>query len=223
MTTKEEFLGRIRTALADIKDSPAEEPLIPKVWELQGLSVEEMSKQFSGNLTALKGEIVLCDSFDDAVHKIRSTLKGIDAKKIGVMSNPLAKSVAGRIHDKELLYAPEQAGDTSPEALEMLDASLVSPDLLLADTGSCFFAAPDAFNRLLTYIVPVSLVIANTSMLREHLPAAWTEVKPLLKDANSGEFVIVTGPSRTADIEKVLILGVHGPKRVMVFLIDEQN
>jgi L-lactate dehydrogenase complex protein LldG len=34
-----------------------------------------------------------------------------------------------------------------------------------------------------------------------------------------GEFVIVTGPSRTADIEKILILGVHGPKRLIVLLV----
>ena len=41
--------------------------------------------------------------------------------------------------------------------------------------------------------------------------------------AQRGEFVIVTGPSRTADIEKILILGVHGPKRLVVILVDKHD
>ncbi|MGL6194698.1 MAG: LUD domain-containing protein, partial [Thermoguttaceae bacterium] len=59
---------------------------------------------------------------------------------------------------------------------------------------------------------------------------AWTELQGKFgseetiqnqSDAQTtGEFLIMTGPSRTADIEKVLILGVHGPKRLIVFLVD---
>jgi L-lactate dehydrogenase complex protein LldG len=56
----------------------------------------------------------------------------------------------------------------------------------------------------------------------EHLPAAWETIAPRIADPGlRGEFVIITGPSRTADIEKILILGVHGPKRVVVLLVDE--
>ena len=49
----------------------------------------------------------------------------------------------------------------------------------------------------------------------------WASIAPRVADpALRGEFVIVTGPSRTADIEKILILGVHGPKRLVVLLVD---
>ena len=56
--------------------------------------------------------------------------------------------------------------------------------------------------------------------MAEHLPAAWATIAAACADpAARGEFVIVTGPSRTADIEKILILGVHGPKRLVVLLV----
>ena len=63
------------------------------------------------------------------------------------------------------------------------------------------------------------MVIARADQLAEHLPAAWATIGPRVADpAQRGEFVIVTGPSRTADIEKILILGVHGPKRLIVII-----
>ncbi len=56
--------------------------------------------------------------------------------------------------------------------------------------------------------------------LVEHLPAAWQSIARQCAQRDlSGEFVIVTGPSRTSDIEKTLILGVHGPKRLVVMLV----
>jgi L-lactate dehydrogenase complex protein LldG len=123
------------------------------------------------------------------------------------------------IQSRNFVFAPLDSADVVPEELSTLDAGLVSPEYLLADTGSCLFFAPTAFDRLTTYLMPVSIVVAEKSMLRENLPAVWSEVKPKLETAVNGEFVIVTGPSRTADIEKILILGVHGPKRLIVFLL----
>ena len=74
--------------------------------------------------------------------------------------------------------------------------------------------------RLLCYLPPVCIVLAGTDRLFEHLPAAWDEIARRAADPDlRGEFVFITGPSRTADIEKILILGVHGPKRLVVLLV----
>ena len=101
-----------------------------------------------------------------------------------------------------------------------LSASVIEPDVLLADTGSCLIACATAQDRLLCYLPPACVVIARADQLAEHLPAAWATIAPRVADpAQRGEFVIVTGPSRTADIEKILILGVHGPKRLVVILV----
>jgi L-lactate dehydrogenase complex protein LldG len=90
----------------------------------------------------------------------------------------------------------------------------------LADTGTAVIACGTAEERLLCYLPPVCIVVATADRLAEHLPAAWPEIARRAADpGRRGEFVFVTGPSRTADIEKILILGVHGPKRLMVLLI----
>lgn len=215
------MLDRIRSALADVKDKPGEIPPPPEVWPVEGLSVDEMPRRFQANLEAVQGEAVLCDDFEEAVKRIGELLDEIGAKKLAVLDRPLSRRVAEKISDKEFVFPPENPEETSPEFLATLDAGLVSPEFLLADTGSCVFAAPTAFDRLTTYIMPISVVVASTSMLRENMPAVWDELKTKLEPAKTGEFVFVTGPSRTADIEKILILGVHGPKRVVVFLVRD--
>ena len=107
-----------------------------------------------------------------------------------------------------------------PKRIAELSASVIESDVLMADTGSCMIACPTAEDRLLCYLPPACVVIAKVDQLAEHLPAAWATIAPRVADPTSrGEFVIVTGPSRTADIEKILILGVHGPKRLVVMLI----
>ena len=136
-------------------------------------------------------------------------------------------------------HAPDVASDVSPQAIAALDASLIGAEYLLTDTGSAVVASATAFDRMLCYLPPVCCVVATERMLREHLPAAWPEIcqrirgetadspeaspdaDPNVPIQHLGEFLIVTGPSRTADIEKILVMGVHGPKRLVVFVIAE--
>ncbi|MBQ8285141.1 MAG: LUD domain-containing protein, partial [Thermoguttaceae bacterium] len=66
------------------------------------------------------------------------------------------------------------------------------------------------------------LVVARRSQLREHLPAAFPEIEAKMRNPEQrGEIALITGPSRTADIEKILVLGVHGPRRLIVFIIED--
>jgi L-lactate dehydrogenase complex protein LldG len=235
MTTQKSILTRIKTALEDRKQSPLEIPAIPTVWNVRGSSPTEMTEHFQKNLETVKGEFVLCNDFSHAVQQINELLNTINARQLAVLDRPLSRNIAEQLNtldtpqpdtqpknfrqNRNFVFAPPNPVDVIPEELAKQDAGLVSPEYLLADTGSCLFAAPTAFDRLVTYLMPVSIVIAEKSMLRENLPSVWAEMKPKLETAANGEFVIVTGPSRTADIEKILILGVHGPKRLIVFLI----
>ena len=101
-----------------------------------------------------------------------------------------------------------------------LPAGLVAAERLLADTGSCMAACRTPQERLMCYLPPVCVIIARADQLAEHMPAAWDEISRRTADTEvRGEFVLITGPSRTADIEKILILGVHGPKRLIVLLV----
>jgi L-lactate dehydrogenase complex protein LldG len=131
------------------------------------------------------------------------------------MDKPLARDVAAG-----LPAASVAAPDWQPRPMAELDASLIEADVLPADTGSCMIACPQAQDRLLCYLPPACVVVATVDRLAEHMPAAWSAIAPRVADPTQrGEFLIVTGPSRTADIEKILILGVHGPKRLVVILV----
>jgi L-lactate dehydrogenase complex protein LldG len=132
------------------------------------------------------------------------------------MDRPLVREATANLTDQCVKWV----ADWQPQPMADLSAAVVEPEVLSADTGSCLIACATSQDRLLCYLPPACVVVARTDRLVEHLPAAWATIAPRVADpALRGEFVIVTGPSRTADIEKILILGVHGPKRLIVLLV----
>ena len=126
--------------------------------------------------------------------------------------------------DAVLVKAPADPADAKPAELESISASLIPAELLLADTGSAVVRSTSVFDRLMNYLPPVCLIAAKKSQLREHLPHAWPELLARIGSdgEKTGEFLLITGPSRTADIEKILVLGVHGPRKVVVYLIENE-
>ena len=224
MASREEILSEIAKA-ASIERSKIDLPDPPVVWPLEELSPEQTFEKFSAHLTAVAGRAVLCPNRDAAAEKIAAELAALGAKKFGV--KPGCESLAEQVRTRsaeapEMVLAPETASDADPKALERLDAAIVAAEYLLADTGSCVVESRSAFERLLCYLSPACFVVAKRSQLREHLPHAWPEISERMRSAAAGEFLIMTGPSRTADIEKILILGVHGPKTVVVFVIENE-
>lgn len=89
---------------------------------------------------------------------------------------------------------------------------------LIAQTGSVFVTPSSAGGRALSVIPPHHVVLATKAQLISDLPAAWEMLQA------AGELPsfasIITGPSRTGDIERILVLGAHGPKKLTVILIE---
>ena len=239
MATREEILGKIRGALVnDSVQPPLPEP--PQVWPVQGKSADELLGEFETNLTAVAGEVCRCADRADAEATIAETLKSIqlnagvkgDEKNFrlgfrgGELTDALLDGVLSRLEGMPVVVerAPEDAAAAKPDELESISASLIPAELLLADAGSAVVRSASAIDRLMNYISPVCLIAAKKSQLREHLPHAWPELTARLAgDAErTGEFLLMTGPSRTADIEKILILGLHGPKNVVVYIVENE-
>ncbi len=241
MGSRETILQSIKSALENGKSDPVL-PEIPEVWPVLGKSTELLASEFEKNLTAVAGKVVQGVNRQDLPGLIADRLKILDQEKngsslsLGVMpcseTLDLANLIVDYCREKKqaiptLINAPDLPEDADPIKLASWNASLVFADYLLADTGSAVIRAASAFNRLLCYLSPVCWIIARESTLREHLPHLWPELSQKIDPtkpnaALSGEYLLMTGPSRTADIEKILVLGVHGPREVTVFILRNE-
>ena len=215
MTSRDTILQRIRSEVS--KGPRIEPPPVPEVWPRENPDIPTMAARFELELKAVHGEIVRTVSMADAQAKLAELVNASGWTSVAPMDRSLCREAVAGLPPAMLKWPMP---NWPPTEMAELSVSLIEPECLLADTGSCLIACPTGEDRLLCYLPPACVVIAKTEQLREHLPAAWGEIAPRCFEKNlSGEFVIVTGPSRTADIEKLLILGVHGPKRLVVLLV----
>ena len=158
MNSRETILQTIRESLADLKPRPTVPPE-PDVWPVQNRSPEELRTAFQASLKSVLGGFVSCSDLNDATQKITNLLKEVEAKKIGVLDRELSRKLADSLTGSlEKNFAPASPDDVRADVLATWDAAIVSPEFLLADTGSCLFAAPTAFDRLLCYIDRKSVV-----------------------------------------------------------------
>jgi len=100
------------------------------------------------------------------------------------------------------------------------DYALLRAEALLADTGSAIVIERSAQRRLAPYLPRTCVIVGDAATLHARMTeAALASVHAAARAGDKGEAVIITGPSRTADIEKTLVLGAHGPKELVVFIV----
>ncbi|MEN6557885.1 MAG: LUD domain-containing protein [Thermoguttaceae bacterium] len=215
MSSRDTILQRLRSALSE--GPYVARPPAPEVWPRENPDPATMAERFQSELTAVHGEVIRCATPEDAQARLAQLAAEAGWTSLGVMDRPAVHNAVARLPEDAIRTAN---ADWEPRTIAGFSASVVEAETLLADTGSCLIACPTPQDRLLCYLPPACVVIARIGQLAEHLPAAWSNISARVADPGvRGEFVLVTGPSRTADIEKILILGVHGPKRLLVLLI----
>lgn len=87
----------------------------------------------------------------------------------------------------------------------------------LADTGTLAGDSTPVEERLASTLPPVHMALVGTDLILADMPSLLARIHP----RESGYISMITGPSRTADIERVLTIGVHGPERLIIVFIDE--
>ena len=97
------------------------------------------------------------------------------------------------------------------------DLGVTSCDCLIAQTGSVVISTLSAGDRALSVLPPTHLVIARRDQIVPDLTAAMALLRKRYDEHWPSALSVVTGPSRTADIEKILVMGAHGPKRIALY------
>ncbi|HMI77160.1 MAG TPA: LUD domain-containing protein [Ferruginibacter sp.] len=112
--------------------------------------------------------------------------------------------------------------DTFSNSIDLpgCDASVTDCEYLVARTGTIVMSAAQQSGRTVSVYAPVHICIAYTNQLVYDVKDALQLIKEKYAGNIPSLITFATGPSRTADIEKTLVTGVHGPKEVYCFLVE---
>jgi L-lactate dehydrogenase complex protein LldG len=225
MTERENILGRIREALkveAHVPgvhgDGKSQLPFDPKIstprkWlPLVGKTIDEQLALFAKNSAELKTDFQLLNSADEARAAIVALRDRENWKRIALHSGELTTPIC------PVLDLPVLRTDKTYDALELekCDAGISECDALVAQTGSVLVTNRSAGGRALSVLPPHHVVLARREQLLPDLPAAFELLKKKYAANYPSMISFITGPSRTGDIERILVLGAHGPKKLTV-------
>lgn len=105
------------------------------------------------------------------------------------------------------------------EEMEAADAGLTECESLVAQTGSVLVSSRASGGRALSVLPPHHVVVARASQMVGDLTQAFAVLREKYGTDYPSMLSFVTGPSRTGDIERILVLGAHGPKRLTIFCV----
>ena len=227
MSERENILGRIREALQTkaprpgAHDAPQPVPAGPPVTHARdwlpavGDSAAEHLDLFARNAADLRADFQLLAGRDElkaALAKLR------DAEKWQRVAS----------HDGELsAFASQSLGlpvlftdhGYNVYDLEKCDAAITECDALIAQTGGVVVTSRSTGGRALTILPPHHVIVARRDQLLADLPAAFEFLSAKYAPNFPSMISFITGPSRTGDIERILVLGAHGPKKLTILCI----
>ena len=238
MATREETIRRIRRALGRPADgSPADvKPTLPAwspAWIMPTIPAEELLEKFEAELTKVAGVVHRAANGAELDEILGTILTNAGATGVLLSRNPLLAELnlaarlgeGGKWGPVEMASAAEDGSLPLPrEATFAATVGITGVEFALAETGSLVVASWTEGAQLASLAPPVHVALYR----RSQLVASLDEVLEKLPVARAPEqawpgrsVVFITGTSRTADIEQILIRGVHGPGEVHAILVAE--
>jgi L-lactate dehydrogenase complex protein LldG len=168
---------------------------------------QDLVVEFAEQFTALQGKFIFC----------------LDEKELEEHFNKLCyQNQWTKIYCAEDKWKGVIQPNSVHNDIATCEAAITSCEYLIARTGSIVLSSVHQ-GRIPSVYAPVHVCIATTSQLMYDIKDGLTALKDKYRQYLPSLITFATGPSRTADIEKTLVVGVHGPKEVYCFLIDDQQ
>jgi len=221
MNARERIFARIREALS-LKAHPHGAVGLPspadhrRVMPPSGDSLEDQLALFARNAADLRASFHRAASPEAAFEQLKSMAQSEQWSSVAVHDGALSRAAA------ESLGLPLSFIESGvpKDQLGRCEAGITECDALVAQTGTVLVTSRSAGGRALSCLPPHHVVFARRSQLVPDLPAAFALLKERYAGSYPSMISFITGPSRTGDIERILVLGAHGPKKLTVFCLD---
>ncbi len=208
-TSKEKVLKKVRDALVNATPIPFEGLDVETNVYADNLQVSA-EETFARAFLDVGGKFIYCSNVGDLAEKLSAV---IQSKSIG-------KVFCGESYLAALLK--EIGAEFTTELSELHDCavSVSGCEVLIARHGTIVQSSRQGGGRKAIVVPPVQIVIATTRQMVNGLSDAFGSLHSKYGDDMPSLVTFVTGPSRTADIEKTLVLGAHGPEVIYLFLLE---
>ncbi|PRY16330.1 L-lactate dehydrogenase complex protein LldG [Pontibacter ummariensis] len=209
--SKEIVLRRVREALA--KSAPFLPPTPDFTSPLhQAVPNEDMSIIFAENFIRNSGVFIYCENEEDFFDQLYIYKKEQNLEHLYVWE----RNIQNVLYQAGINFKADEE-----DFVRDAEASLTTCEALITRTGSVLLSSANAGGRRLTIYPPTHMVVAKASQLVPDIKDGLQLVRNRYKENFPSMVSLVSGPSRTADIEKTLVMGAHGPKALVLFLIDD--
>lgn len=209
--SKEKVLQKIRESLVKPSEKPFGNDIVVENYFQP--STKELEIEFAENFTQLQGKFIYCSSFADMQKQL---LQLLALKKV-------TKVVCKEATLLQQFTQNGLAGINNTLKVDDCEVAITTCEQLVARTGSILLSSANESGRTTSVYTPIHVCIAYSNQLVYDISNSLQYIKEKYKQQLPSIISLATGPSRTADIEKTLVVGVHGPKEVYCFLIDQLN
>lgn len=220
---REVFLGRVRAALGHTQTSvPDEPPAVDEALVRLATHDDDLIAMFCDRAASV-GMHVDRTTADELVDQIVAKLVELDAKWIVVGFDSLdqADALNSAIEAADIQIVNWLAGGATMDVQFDTDVGVTDVHAALAETGSLICNVDAKHSRGLSLVPPVHIAIVGARQILPDMLDYFATQHDATGIALPSSQAIISGPSKTADIEGQLVTGVHGPGKVFIYVVED--
>jgi L-lactate dehydrogenase complex protein LldG len=169
-----------------------------------------LKDEFKINLEQIGGKVQFCDTTTEVIPLVEQITREKGVNTI-FCTDPALQNI---LKDAFTIESEEKDFLT-------LNVGVTGCEFLVAHLGSVMISSAQISGRRLNVFPETHIVVAQESQIVDYLDKAMEKIKEKYKNRLPSLISNITGPSRTADIEKTLVMGMHGPKTLIVIIVHE--